>query len=92
MRLNALRACAILLAITLNEGAFVGERVETKHGAVEGTAQKDGLRSFRGTHIDRTAQRHILGLGGPKEGGRIRSDCTDAPVRVIANHGLSAQN
>ena len=48
MRLNALRACAILLTMTLNVAAFAGERVETKNGAVEGTTEQDGIRVFRG--------------------------------------------
>src|SRR4051812_20299190 len=48
MKLSALRACAILLTMSLNEASFAGERVETKNGAVEGTAEQDGIRIFRG--------------------------------------------
>src|SRR4051812_39471842 len=48
MKLSALRACAILLTMSLNEASFAGERVETKNGAVEGTAEQDGIRVFRG--------------------------------------------
>jgi para-nitrobenzyl esterase len=48
MRFNAIRAFAFLLTLTSTNAAFAGERVETKNGTVEGTAEPGGIRVFRG--------------------------------------------